>query len=69
MTNWILDLDLVKHGPIVQLDEQCIPDRAPFRIVVLNAEALVLYAINLRTEWVDPWVSGRFVRAVESGTL
>jgi hypothetical protein len=50
VTNWILDLDLVKHGPIVQLDEQCISDRALFRIVVLNAETLVLYAINLRTE-------------------
>lgn len=63
MPNWVFNLDLIKNGPISQLDEQCISDRALFRIVVLNAEAVVLDAVDLGTECIDAWVSGRLVRA------
>ena len=63
MPNWVFDLDLIKHGPIVQLHEQCISDRALFRIVVLNAEAAFLDAVDLGAECIDAWISGRLVRA------
>ena len=63
MPNWVFNLDLIKHGPIIQLDEQCISDRALFWVVVLNAEAVVLDAVDLGTECIDAWVSGRLVRA------
>jgi hypothetical protein len=66
VSNWVLNLDLIKQGTIVQLDEERISDRALLRIVILNTEALVLDAMNLSTERVDAWVGGGFVRAAES---
>jgi hypothetical protein len=45
--NWVLDLNLVRYRAIVQLDDQRISDRASFRVVVLDTEALVLDAVNL----------------------
>jgi len=60
---WVFNLDLIKHGPIIQLDEQCIADRALFWVVVLNAEAVVLDAVDLGTECIDAWVSGRLIPA------
>jgi hypothetical protein len=65
--NWVLDLDLVEHRAIVQLDVQRIPDRAFFRVVVLDAEALVLDTMDLGTKCVDAWVGGRLVIAAGSG--
>jgi len=61
--DWVLNLNFVNHSAIVQLDEQRISDRAFFRIMVLNTEALVLDAINLGAERIDARVSGRLVRA------
>ena len=66
VSNWVLHLDLVKCGTIVQFDKQRISDRAFFWMVVLVAEALVLDAMNLGTECVDAWISGRLVRAAGS---
>ena len=65
--NRILDLDLVKHRAVVQLDEQRVSDRAFFRVVVVHAEALVLDTMDLGTECVDARVSGRLVRAAVVG--
>jgi hypothetical protein len=61
--NGVLDLDLVKHRTVVQLDEQRISDRAFFRVVVVHAEALILDAMNLGAKRVDARVSGRLVLA------
>jgi len=60
---WVFNLNLIKHSPIIQLDEQCIADRALFWVVVLNAEAVVLDAVDLGTECIDACVSGRLVPA------
>jgi hypothetical protein len=67
VSNWVLDLDLVKHRVIIQLDVQRISDRAFFRVVVLDTEALVLYTMDLGTKCVDAWVGGILVVAAGSG--
>jgi hypothetical protein len=54
----VLDLDLVEHRTVVQLDEQRISDRAFFRVVVVHAETLILDTMNLGTKCVDAWVGG-----------
>jgi hypothetical protein len=63
VSNWVLDFDFVKYRAIVQLDEQRISNRAFFRVMVLNAEALVLDTMDLGTKCVDAWVGGRLVLA------
>jgi hypothetical protein len=63
--NWVLNFDLVKNSAIVQLDEQCISDRAFVRCMILRAEVLVLDAMNLSTKCIDTRVGSRFVRAIE----
>lgn len=65
VSNWILDFDFVKYRAIVQLDEQRISNRAFFRVMVLNAEALVLDTMNLGTKCIDAWVGGRLILAAE----
>jgi hypothetical protein len=65
VSNWVLDLDLVKYRAIVQLDEQRISDRASFRVVVINTEALVLDTMNLGTKCIDARVGGRLVVAAK----
>ena len=56
--NRILDLDLVKYGTVIQLDEQRISDRAFFGVVVVHAEALILDTMDLGTKCVDARVGG-----------
>jgi len=60
---WVFNLDLIKHGPIIQLNEQCIADRALFWVMVLNTEAVVLNAVDLGMECIDACISGRLVPA------
>jgi len=55
--NWVFDLDLVKYCAIVQLDEQCVSNRAFLRVVIIDAELVILDAVNLSTECVYAWVS------------
>ena len=56
--NRVLDLDLVKHRTVIQLDEQRISDRAFLWVMVLSAEPFVLDTINLGTKCVDARISG-----------
>lgn len=54
----VLDLDLVEHRTVLQLDEQRISDRAFFRVVVVDAEILILDTMDLGTKCVDARVGG-----------
>ena len=59
----VLDLDLVEHGAVVELDEERVADGALRGVVVVDAEALVLDAEDLGPECVDARVRGGFVGA------
>ena len=56
--NRVLNFDLVKYRTVIQLDEQRIPDRAHFRVVILYTEALILDTMNFGTKCVDARVRG-----------
>ena len=63
MPDGVLDLDLVEHGAVVELDEERVADGALRGVVVVDAEALVLDAEDLGPECVDARVGGGFVGA------
>lgn len=61
--NGVFHLDLIKNHPVVQLNQECIPDRTLLGIVVVDAEPLLLNAVNLGTESIDASVCRRCVGA------
>ena len=61
VTNRVLDLDLVQNSAIVELDEKRVADGALGRLVVLDAESLVLNAGDLGPQLVDARVLSSLV--------
>ena len=58
VTHRVLNLDFVKDGAIVELDQEGVTDRALLGVVVLDAELVVFDAVDLGAESVDAGVSG-----------
>ena len=58
VTHRVLDLDLVKDGAVVELNQESIADGALFGVVVLDAELGVFDAVDLGAECVDAGVGG-----------
>lgn len=57
MADGVLDLDLVKDGAVVELNEESVSNGTFGGLVVLGAEAGVLDAVNLGTECIDARIS------------
>ena len=65
VSDGVFDFHLIKSSAIVEFDTNCIADGAFRRFMVVNAEAFVLYTINLGAEYIDTRVGGRLVGALE----
>jgi len=61
----VLDFNLIENGSVVKLDEEGVADGSHSGIVILDAETLLLDAVNLRTEGIDSWVRGSSISAEE----
>ena len=69
VTNRVLDLDLVQDSAIVELDEKRVADGALGRLVVLDAETLVLDAGDLGTKGVNAGILRSLIRVRLGGEL
>jgi hypothetical protein len=52
----VFDFNLIKNGSVVQLNEEGVADGSLGGVVVLDAETLLLDAVNLGTEGINSWV-------------
>jgi len=61
VANGIFNLDFIEDSTIIKLNEESIANRAFLRIVIFDAEALVLDAVDLGAKGIDAMVSSRSV--------
>jgi len=61
VANGIFNLDFIEDSTIIKLNEESIANRAFLRIVIFDAEALVLDTVDLGAKGIDAMVSSRSV--------
>ena len=69
MANGVFNLNFVEDGTILQSDGDSVANGALLGIVIVDAEAFVFNTCDLGAQFVDAWVGGRFVRAIEDVAL
>jgi hypothetical protein len=65
VANGVLDFNLIKNGSVVQLNKEGVADGSLGGVVVLDAETLLLDAVNLGTKGVNSWVCSSGISAKE----
>ena len=63
MSNGILNFYFIENRPIIQLNQEGIADGPLGRVMIFHTEAFLLHTVDLGTECIDTWVSGRSVSA------
>jgi hypothetical protein len=66
VANWVLDLNFIQNGAIIESNEQSVADRTLIGGVVLFAEPLIFNAENLGAEFVNARISGSLIGAVNN---
>jgi hypothetical protein len=63
VSNRILNFNFIQNRPIIQLNQEGVADGTLGRLVVFHTEAFLLYTVDLGTEGINTWVSGRSICA------
>lgn len=67
VANRVLDFNFVKNSSIVKLNEEGVADGSLGGVVILDAETLLLDAVNLGTEFINSWVRSRGISVAFRG--
>jgi hypothetical protein len=63
MSNGILNFYFIENRPIIQLNQEGVADGTLGRVMIFYTEAFLLHTVDLGTEDIDTWISGRSVCA------
>ena len=64
MANRVVDVDLIQDRAVVERDGERVRDEALLRLVVVDAELLLLHALDLGAECINTGVRGSGIRAI-----
>ena len=59
----VFDFNFINNGSVVQLNKEGVADGSLGRVVVLDAETILLDTVNLRTEGINSWVRSSGISA------